>query len=78
MIIVTYMCVSWNFIEYIIDDFEILELPRGSDGNFLDYSPKMWAVRGICMAGMMLVILPMSLLKDMGSLRFLAVVNLVV
>ena len=78
MIIIFYMCVSWNFIEYIIDDFDIVDLPRGEDGNFLEYSPKMWVVRGVCMAGMMLVILPMSLLKDMGSLSFMALVNLVV
>jgi amino acid permease len=73
-----YMCISWNFIEYIIDDFKILDLPKDSDGNFQEYTPKMWLIRGICMVVVMLVILPLSLLKDMSSLRFMAIVNLMV
>jgi amino acid permease len=73
-----YMCISWNFIQYIIDDFKILDLDKDSDGNFLEYTPKMWLIRGICMVAVMLIILPLSLLKDMSSLRFMAIINLMV
>lgn len=78
MTISIYMCISWNFIQYIIDDFKILDLDKDSDGNFLEYTPKMWLIRGICMVAVMLIILPLSLLKDMSSLRFMAIINLMV
>ena len=73
-----YVCMSWSFIQYIIDEFNIIDLPKDEDGNFSNYAPKMWLIRSVCMMGLFVIIMPLALMKNLNSLRFMSILNLVI
>lgn len=68
---------AWNFIQYILDEFGILNLPK-VDGDYDEYAPKMWLVRIVSMLCLMCVVTPIALMKSLNSLRFMSIFNLVV
>lgn len=73
-----YVCMSWNFIQYIIEEFHIMTLPKDEDNNFLEYHPTSWIMRSLSMGILFLIVLPIALMKTLDKLRFMCIANLVI
>lgn len=78
-----FICIGWNFIQHMIMDYKLIDLPTVRDpisGNLVvdNYSKQALIWRAIILYGLMTLMLPLSLMKDISSLRYFSLGNLIV
>jgi amino acid permease len=73
--------IAWNFIQHLIVDFKLLDLPMVQEGpnKVVDnYAPYTFAVRAIILTILMVLMEPLALLKKLSALRYFSLGNLFV
>lgn len=72
---------AWNFIQHLIVDFDLIDLPKIIDGDKIEvnnYAAKTFLVRTVIMLTLMFAMMPLALLKNLSALRYFSMGNLFV
>lgn len=73
-----YICISWNQIQSMYDEFGLVDLDKDAHGNILSYTPRMWMIRSLTLGALMILLLPMSMMKNMSAMRYMSIFNMCV